>query len=132
MRLRSLLVAIAAITTLLAAAAPGKTPCEASPKIVGKCFRVHGRLNIWQGNPTFRIWRVGTHRIFGVNTAGNDDDESADVLPAEVRSAMPIGPDAELNNVYGDYLVCPFSRSRPGWMQYVCIAKASHVVAKPR
>jgi hypothetical protein len=93
---------------------------------------VHGRLSAWNGNPTFRIWRVGTHRILGVNNAANDGDESTDALPAEVRNAMRKGADAISTDIFGDYLVCPFTRSRPGWMRYVCIAQASRLVAKPR
>ena len=33
--------------------------------------------------------------------------------------------------IYGDYEVCPLTRERPGWMQMVCIASGSRMVAKP-
>jgi hypothetical protein len=34
--------------------------------------------------------------------------------------------------VYGDYDVCPLSRPHPGWMQFVCIESATHLVAHRR
>ncbi len=94
---------------------------------MGKCFQVHGRLGAWNGNPTFRIWRVGTARVLGIDAASG---EGADPRPPAVVEAM--GADAFSTSVWGDYRVCPFTRSRPGRMQFVCIAGASHLVAKPR
>jgi hypothetical protein len=32
----------------------------------GECFWVRGRLSAANGNPTFRIWPIGTHRMLGV------------------------------------------------------------------
>jgi len=34
--------------------------------------------------------------------------------------------------IFGDYTVCPFDKERPGWMQDVCIARAEHLMARPR
>jgi hypothetical protein len=70
--------------------------------------------------------------MLGVNTAANDGDESMDALSAEVRNVMPKGADAVSTDIYGDYRVCPFTKSRPGRMQYVCIARASRLIANPR
>ena len=114
---------------LAATPVTAKTPCEASPQRVGKCFWIHGRLGAWNGSPTFRIWRVGTHRILGVNTAANEGDDELEPRPPEVLKATPKGADLFSTSLYGDYRVCPFTRSRSGWMQYVCIAKATHLVA---
>src|ERR1043165_1062139 len=34
--------------------------CRVHPKLIGKCFDVHGRLSIYNGTPALRIWKVGT------------------------------------------------------------------------
>jgi hypothetical protein len=36
------------------------------------------------------------------------------------------------NNIYGDFLVCPFTRPRPREMQLMCIESAKNVVMKKR
>jgi hypothetical protein len=93
----------------------GFQPCKSDPDIIEACFTVHGRLSYWNGTPAMRIWRIGTKRILGVldsfimpDSAGAGWDEEA----------------------YGDYLVCPFTKQKPGWMQMVCIESAAHVFTK--
>ena len=34
--------------------------------------------------------------------------------------------------VYGDFLLCPFSKAARGHMQYACIARATHLRARMR
>jgi hypothetical protein len=97
----------------------------AEPHFAGSCFSVHGRLEQANGVPSLRIWRIGTKRILGVfDCAGRD--ESPDAIPHSVKAL--VGPYVS-GPVYGDFLVCPFTSERAGWMQMVCIAKASHLVA---
>ena len=114
-----------AATTVVAA-----TPCERSIDRVGKCFWVHGRLMAYNGAPAFRIWPMGTHRMLGVNVPKGEDSENPR-FPAEVNAAWGPRFDAFSTALFGDYLVCPFSRPRGGWMQYVCVAKARRVIAAP-
>lgn len=101
--------------------------CKDSPKIVGECFMVHGRLSAWNGTPTFRIWRVGTKRILGVVGADGGPEGG---MPLSIEELVL--PDAFKIDVYGDYQVCPLTTLRPGRMQIVCIKDASHLVAQPR
>ena len=55
-------------------------------------------------------------------------DENTVALPANVQKALN-GPETD---VFADYEVCPLTRSKPGHMQHVCVAEASHiVVVKP-
>jgi hypothetical protein len=91
---------------------PRFQPCKSDPDIVDACFTVHGRLRAGNGTPTLRIWRVGTKRILGVHD---------DIIPEN----LAVGWDVE---AYGDYLVCPFTKQRPGEMQMVCVESAQHVV----
>ena len=45
------------------------------------CHTVHGRMDLWNGAPTVRIWVIGTHRLLGVA----QHKESFDDLPDAVR-----------------------------------------------
>ena len=62
-------------------------------------------------------WPVNSKRLLGVI-----DDEEFRGMPKEVRSVASF--DKEL---YGDFLVCPLSRSVQHHMQYVCIESASNL-----
>ena len=90
--------------------------CKTDPDIVDACFTVHGRLDFWNGNPTVRIWRVGTRRILGTRD---------DPLPANLAKEMDWGVEA-----WGDFTVCPFTKERPGVMRTVCIESAENVFLK--
>jgi hypothetical protein len=92
--------------------------CKTDPDIVDACFKVHGRLSVYNGGPSLRIWRIGTDRMLGVST---------EILPESLAS--PMGWDVD---VYGDFEVCPFTTQKPGEMQMVCVESAEHVVTKKR
>lgn len=95
--------------------------CKNDPDIVAACFSVHGRLSIWNGTPSLRMSRIGTNRILGVRT---------ETAPANVSKLW--GTDPFRTEIYGDFEVCPFTKSKPGEMQMVCVESASHLLAKPR
>lgn len=82
--------------------------CAARPDIVGPCFTVRGRLSFWNGAPSARLWPAGTTRMLGIHN---------DILPPNLAS-MARDFDTE---VWGTFEVCPFTRSKPGSMQFVCI-----------
>ena len=103
------------------------TACKDSPRVVDACFTVHGRLSAWNGAPTFRILRLGTNRILGVEGAYGDPENA---IPPSVKALVL--PDAFRVDLIGDYLVCPFTKERPGSMRIVCIADASGLVARRR
>jgi hypothetical protein len=90
--------------------------CKTDPDVIEACFTVHGRLSAWNGSPTMRIWRVGTHRMLGTRD---------DPLPLNLAKEMDWGVEA-----WGDFLVCPITRERPGVMQTVCIESADHLFFK--
>ena len=98
----------------------GAGACKTDPRVIGDCFKIHGRASIWNGNPTLRIWRIGTNRILGVR-------EGAPV-PQNLKESFG----SPWNEVYGDFLVCPFTESRPGWMQIVCVDLAENLFVKQR
>jgi hypothetical protein len=35
------------------------------------------------------------------------------------------------NEIYADFTIRPVTESRPGYMQMVCVATASHIVTRP-
>ena len=81
---------------------------------------------MYNGAPALRIWRVGTRRVLGVSeqkfsVAGYRN------IPKEIEEQ--INQDVE---IFGDFLVCPFTRSRPGEMQLVCIDEARNLVVRKR
>jgi hypothetical protein len=100
-------------------------PCRAQPTLIGKCFKVRGRLSLYNGAPTIRLWRAGTKRILGVSASYAQDGSSS--IPAEIEKQL--GWETEL---WGDYLVCPFTREHPGVMQMICIEGASRTSVRKR
>jgi hypothetical protein len=92
--------------------------CKGDPDLTGACFKVAGRLSAWNGNPTYRIWRIGTKRILGV---------SNDTLPEPVAANMGWNVEAS-----GDFFVCPFTRERPGRMQQVCVESVENLKYRRR
>lgn len=78
-------------------------------------------MSFFNGNPTVRIWKVGTRRVLGVSDRRCVAPE-CEALPAELGGML----DWE-HRVFGDFFVCPFTRERPGVMQFVCIERATRL-----
>ena len=96
--------------------------CREHPQLIGNCFTVRGRLSIYNGTPALRLWRVGTRRMLGISeqrfsVAGYRN------VPEDIES------ETDQNvAIFGDFLVCPFTRSRRGEMQLVCIEAGKNLV----
>ena len=97
--------------------------CKEHPLLVGKCFTVHGRLTVYNGAPALRIWRVGTRRMLGISEQRFSVPGYRNV-PEDMQKQ--INQDTAL---WGDYVVCPFTRPRSGEMQLVCIEKGKNLIA---
>src|SRR5262252_9259207 len=100
--------------------------CRSRADVVGKCFRVHGRLSVYNGTPSIRLWPSGTKRLLGIidpNDTSNAPGPS--VLPEEIKSKLDWD-----KNVVGDFLVCPLTRSQPGKMQTVCIESGKNLIVR--
>jgi hypothetical protein len=91
----------------------GNPSCRKDPRVVASCITVHGRLSNWNGNPTRRIWIVGTKRMLGVRDGTG--------LPAPLGEALG---DFD-HEVYGNFEFCPFTAPKSGVMQVGCIAGVS-------
>jgi hypothetical protein len=100
--------------------------CREHPQLIGKCFNVRGRLSVYNGVPAVRLWRIGTRRVLGIS-------EQRFSLP-EYRN-LPEDLMKQLNGeseIFGDFLVCPFTPAKPREMQLVCVESAKDVVVKKK
>jgi hypothetical protein len=88
--------------------------------IVDSCFTVRGRLSCWNGNPSLRIWIIGTKRMLGVR----EGSPMPDTLQNLIKTF-----DTE---VFGRFLVCPLTKYKPGVMQTVRILSVQNPVARQR
>jgi hypothetical protein len=98
--------------------------CREHPRLVGKCFRVHGRLSVYNGAPALRLSNFATKRVLGISEqrfalAGYRN------VPEEVTSNVD-----QDKSLIADYVVCPFTPQRRGEMQMVCIEKVRNLKVK--
>jgi len=68
--MRYALVSALALCALAAQAVPQKTaqrkiPCK-TPENVASCYWTRGRLAFYNGNPPYRLWKIGTKRVLGI------------------------------------------------------------------
>lgn len=126
----SRLFAIALLCALTAVASSSRMieekSCREHPKLVGKCFRVHGRLSVYNGAPALRLFNFGTKRVLGISEqrfalAGYSN------VPAEITANID-----QDKTLIADYVVCPFTRQRRGEMQMVCIEKVRNLEVRKK
>lgn len=108
-----------------------KVACK-TPENTKSCYWAHGRLSLYNGTPSLRLWKVGTNRILGIYSGpgagpfddGLPGDDDADVeLPA-----ILMRHDFTKQSVYGDFEVCPLAPEIEGHMQPACIESAKKLV----
>jgi hypothetical protein len=87
---------------------------------VGSCFRLHARLEAGADNIMVWIWPVGTKRMLGYAGKALVCD-----LPKNITPFLSAN-----KTIYTDIIVRPVSKSMPGYMQFVCIASATHLVIR--
>ncbi len=119
MRMTTVMIILVSCSAATADPIPAR-PCRTDRRVIGECFEVHGRLSFGNGNPALRMWRVGTSRYLGIW----DDEEP--IVPANLAAVLE--PDGR--TVFGDFLVCPFTVERAGWMRMVCIESACNLVVR--
>ena len=99
--------------------------CREQPGLAGACYSVRGRLNLYNGSPGVRIWVVGTRRVLGVIDHGCEGEGCS--LPDEIVSRVSMD-----TNLFGDFVVCPFTADRPGVMRSVCVDSGTNLDPRPR
>jgi hypothetical protein len=132
--MRYALVSALTLCALAAQAVPQKTtqrkiPCK-MPENASLCYWTRGRLGVANGNPSLRMWKVGTKRILGIYSGPatfpprtNEDSEEPE-LPANMEKLDGVFEGA---NIFADFEVCPLRPERPGQMQPVCIESAKNI-----
>ena len=100
--------------------------CREHPLLIARCFTVRGRLSIYNGTPARRIWKIGTKRVLGISeqrfaVAGYRN------IPEYIESKLNQDVD-----IVGDFLVCPFTQSKPGEMQLVCIEGGKNIAVRKK
>ena len=92
---------------------------DKSPPI-GPPFKVHGRLSVYCGTPSCRIWIVGTKRILGLDQT--DTPEIA-LMPPELQALLTTE-----NLIFGDFTVVPLTKDEAGVMRIVRVVAAENLV----
>jgi hypothetical protein len=120
--IRTLATAMLLASMPTAALAAGDVPqCKGSPKVVGDCLTVYGKLSVYSGKPSIRIWPIGTKKLYGVEDT--DGDPETVYLPPNLRKALESSP-RELN---GKYQMCPLDVERDNRLTPVCLESASQL-----
>jgi len=130
----------------LVLAAPGapqdapkrKIPCK-TPENASMCYWTRGRLSVYNGNPPWRMWKVGTRRMLAIYSGPSKwpprDIENTDSINPEFpenlkRAYQPPAITAFPNVVFADFEICPLEPERPGVMQHACIESAKNIFAQ--
>jgi hypothetical protein len=122
-----------------------KIPCKTTEN-ASLCYWTHGRFAVANGNPSFRIWRIGTHRMLGVFSGPSHfpprtiaDDESPELPPELNRAYEADNRDRKRATgimwalpppAFADFEVCPLEPEHEGWMQPVCVESAKNIFIK--
>jgi hypothetical protein len=101
--------------------------CKEHPRLIGPCFKVHGRLSYYNGAPSLRLWPVGTHRLLGISE-GRFALPGYDSVPSAVIDRLA----SFENEMFADFTVCPFTTDEPGVMRLVCIKTARNILVRTR
>ncbi len=86
-----------------------------------KSLSVHGRLRVYNGTPSCRIWIVGTKRILGIH-------ETDEECPIPTRLHQVLQENINDRVIYADFTVLPLTEHRKGIMQIVRFQSARNVV----
>jgi hypothetical protein len=115
-----------------------KIPCK-TPAIAASCYWTHGRLGIYNGTPSYRLWKVGTNRLLGIYSGPSVyDGPLASLYPLDNESPefpanlyhtawRAMAPNQIWPDVYADFEVCPLEPEKPGAMQAACIESAKNL-----
>ena len=128
----ALILSVPATLAIPQDTAQRKIACK-TPEIAPMCYWTRGRLGVYNGNPSFRIWKIGTSRIIGIHSG--PDAQRLDPLdgehpefPTNVRQVA--GGLTEGHRIFADFEICPFAPDRPGEMQFGCIESARNIAVE--
>lgn len=101
------------------------------PSNAATCYWTHGRLSLYNGTPTYRLWKIGTHRMLAIHSGpgfklGDDQENENPETPSNVDHAFK----TPYSQIYADFEVCPLEPEVAGHMQRVCIESAKNIVVE--
>ena len=102
----------------------GCKPCREHPQVNGSKFVVHGVMQVWNGAPSVRIWKIGTKRILGVSEGTYYRDGFCN-MPTWLAEKLNTE-----NDIIGDFVVYPFTPDKAGVMRLVCVDTAYNLIFK--
>ena len=92
-----------------------------------KPFEVHGRLQCYNGNPSLRIWIIGSNRILGVSQT-NENDPEKPTIPQRLFDIFNDGRGWFTKIMYGDFTVEPLRHDIKGTMRPVILLSVRNFV----
>jgi len=98
---------------------------NSSKEIAEEPLRVHGRLSVYNGTPSCRIWIVGTKRMLGIH-----EFEEECPIPSELHKIL--AEDINDRLIYADFVVRPLTERKDGFMQIVRFESAEDIVVTTR
>lgn len=126
--LLALVVVASAIAASPQDAKKRKVACKTA-EIAKTCYWTHGRLTLYNGSPTLRLWKTGTHRLLGIYSGPGEGP--FDGLGDREDLELPVNlmkHDFTKASVFGDFEVCPLAPEKEGHMQPACIESARNIV----
>lgn len=119
-----------------------KIPCK-TPENTSICYWTHGRLAVANGNPTYRIWKIGTRRMLGIFNGPShfpprtQEDIELPEFPTELYRAYETDNRRHKREtgimwavpppLFADFELCPLEPEKKGEMQAVCIESAKNI-----
>jgi hypothetical protein len=132
--MRYALISTLALCAVAAQAVPQTTPkrkipCK-TPEGAASCYWTRGRLSIYNGNPSLRVWKIGTKHLLGIYSGPStfpprtSEDSENPELPANLENL-----DGALDGgeIFADFEVCPLRPEHPRQMQPACIESAKNI-----
>ena len=113
------------INVLFLVAFIGQVSTAAEIKPVNEPIRVHGRLSVYNGNPSCRIWIVGSNRVLGIR----ETDKECPIPPELDKILME---DINDRAIFADFIVTRLTEYKAGVMQIVRIESAENIVVTNR
>ncbi len=88
-------------------------------------------MMLHDGTPSFRLWKIGTHRMLAIYSGPSVDfavddlgDNEHPEFPANIQRVFR-PPDRPL--LFADFEVCPLEPEKPNVMQAACIESAKNI-----
>jgi hypothetical protein len=109
-----------------------KIACK-TPENGASCYWAHGRLSLYNGTPSIRLWKIGTNRVLAIHSGpgfkrGDNRENESPELPANVERAF----NSSSTRIFADFEICPLEPEEVGTMQRACIESAKNIVSVDR